>query len=258
MQQRLWLQNDAGHRSQPKSSRGRTRASRRRPAWLRSLGFGTTAVRASGGRDASACGHWIESDSRKIVRQSYPFLQRRLRHRDPARAWAGFWFADHFSSPAPAEVPFLEIVEPRECGEQDSERREQRRPGLLAHHFACNEKAIARQLCERAGFTGNFAHAAAQSGKEFFFVSRGRNFRVSRPRGRQCMRVASTDCNFLPLPCQGLCIRVGPFEHVAIASLNRRKVFPEPGKVFAFARASEIGEDVVDAEEKAALGKVHE
>jgi hypothetical protein len=45
---------------------------------------------------------------------------------------------------------------------------------------------------------------------------------------------------------------------VAIASLNRGKVFPEPGKVFAFARAGEIGEDVIDAEEKATLGKVHE
>src|SRR5580704_9761325 len=174
------------------------------------------------------------------------------------RAWAGFWFADHFSSPAAAEVSFLEIVEPRKCGEQDSERREKSGPGFLAHHFSCNQEAIASQLYERAGLTGNLAHAAAQSVKEFFFASRGRNFRVSRPRGRQCMRVASTDCNFLPLPCQGLCIRIGPFEHVAIASLNRRKVFPEPGKVFALARTGKIGEDVIDAEEKAALGKVHE
>src|SRR5580704_17171518 len=31
------------------------------------------------------------------------------------------------------------------------------------------------------------------------------------------------------------------------------KVFPEPGKVFALARTGKIGEDVIDAEEKAAL-----
>ena len=90
-------------------------------------------------------------------------------------------------------MSFLEIVEPGECREQDSERSEKRGPGLLAHHLARNEEAIARQLGERAGFTGDLAHAEAQFSEEFFFVSRCRDFRVSRPRGRQCMRVASTD-----------------------------------------------------------------
>ena len=38
----------------------------------------------------------------------------------------------------------------------------------------------------------------------------------------------------------------------------RRKVFLEPFEVFALAAPGEAGEDVVDAEEEAALGEIHQ
>jgi hypothetical protein len=72
------------------------------------------------------------------------------------------------------------------------------------------------------------------------------------------MRVAATDCDFVPLPSEDLCIRIGPFKHVAIASLDRRKIFAEPREIFALARAREIRENVIDAKKEPALGKIHE
>ncbi|HXP23486.1 MAG TPA: hypothetical protein VN807_05075, partial [Candidatus Sulfotelmatobacter sp.] len=44
---------------------------------------------------------------------------------------------------------------------------------------------------------------------------------------------------------------------MAIASLDRWKIFPEPREIFALARAGEIREDVIDAEKKLTLGKIH-
>jgi hypothetical protein len=44
---------------------------------------------------------------------------------------------------------------------------------------------------------------------------------------------------------------------VAIASLDRWKIFSEPREVFALARAGKIREDMIDAEKKPALGKIH-
>ena len=72
------------------------------------------------------------------------------------------------------------------------------------------------------------------------------------------MRVAATDCNFVPLFCQRLCMCVGPFKHVAITSFNRGKIFTEPFEVFALALAGEAGEHMIDAEEKPAFAEIHQ
>ena len=72
------------------------------------------------------------------------------------------------------------------------------------------------------------------------------------------MRIAAADGDFVPLLGELCGALIRAFEHVTVARFNRGEIFLEPGEVFPFAAASNGGENVIDAEEEAALGEIHQ
>lgn len=172
--------------------------------------------------------------------------------------FAGFGFAQNSRRPNAGEGVFVAIIPESDCRDQHGERREQRRPGFLAHHLAGDDENVARQFCKAAGFAGGAAEARAEPSEEFFFIARAGNFRVSRAGGGQGMSIAAADADLAPVlgELRGLLIRA--LQHMAIANLDGRKIFLEPGEVFELTAAGDAGENVVNAEEKPAFGEVHE
>ena len=51
---------------------------------------------------------------------------------------------------------------------------------------------------------------------------------------------------------------VRAFEHVAVVSFDGGKIFLKPGEVLDFTSSRDAGEDMIDAEEKSALGEIHQ
>src|SRR5271156_6141745 len=72
------------------------------------------------------------------------------------------------------------------------------------------------------------------------------------------MRVAAADGDLVPLLGELRGVTVGGLEHVAVARLDGREVFLEPGEVLALAPPGHAREDVVYAEEEPALGEIHQ
>ena len=64
--------------------------------------------------------------------------------------------------------------------------------------------------------------------------------------------------SYLPLFGELRGTLIGAFEHVAVARFDGGKIFLEPGKVFALAASGDGRENVIDAEEEATLGEIHQ
>ncbi len=172
--------------------------------------------------------------------------------------FAGFRSAENFRGPAADESAFVVVIPISDHWNQRRQRREQRGPGFFAHHLVGDYEDVAREFAEAAGFAGNTADAGAQPFEEFFFIAGAWNFGVSGAGGGQRMRVTAADGDFVPLFGELRGALVGAFEHVAIARFDGGKIFLEPGEILALAAAGDAGENVIDAEEEAALGEVHE
>jgi len=172
--------------------------------------------------------------------------------------FASFGRAKNFRSPVAAENAFVVIIPVSDDRDERGERREQGGPGFFAHHFVGNPENIAREFAEAAGFAGDAAHAGAQAFEEFCFIARTGNFGVGGAGGRERVRVAAADGDFVPLFGELRGTLIGAFEHVAVARFDGGKIFLEPGKVFALAASGDGRENVIDAEEEAALGEIHQ
>jgi len=181
-----------------------------------------------------------------------------LRQRYPTRTLAGFGRAENFRGPATSENAFVVVIPVGDDRDERGERREQSSPGFFAHHFVGDPENVARELAEAAGFAGDAAHAGAQALEEFFFIARAGNFGVGGAGGGERVGVAAADGDFVPLFGELRGALVGAFEHMTVARFDGRKIFLEPGEVFPFAASGDGGENVIDAEEEAALGEVHE
>ena len=72
------------------------------------------------------------------------------------------------------------------------------------------------------------------------------------------MCVASADSDFVPSLSQLRGVLVGAFEHVAVVSFHGREIFLKPGEILSRAFSRDAGEDMIDAEEKSALGEIHQ
>jgi len=172
--------------------------------------------------------------------------------------FAGFRCAENFRGPAAAEGAFVVIIPIGDDRNERGERREQGGPGFFAHHFIGDDEDVAREFAEAAGFTADAAQAGAQTCEKFFLVAGAGNFGVSGAGGRERVGVAAADGDFVPLLGELGGALIGAFEHVAIARFDGGKIFLEPGEIFALAASSDAGKNVIDAEEEAALGEVHE
>src|ERR1700675_58517 len=186
-----WLRIDARHRKGPESIPTNTTASRRLAASLQSSECETTAEPASDVRAASAGDRSIEYGSTPLWQRSYQVLQRRLRHRNPAGASSGFRLAENLRRPSAAEFMLLVAMQIGENRNQQGERGKERGPGFLLHHFVCNYVNVPRQFREAPGFSSHAPHPIPQPVEELFLAARAGDLGVSRPRGRQCMRIAS-------------------------------------------------------------------
>lgn len=172
--------------------------------------------------------------------------------------FAGFGLAKNARRPNAGERVLVAIIPESDCRDQDRERREQRGPGFLAHHFVGDDENVAGQFRKAAGFAGDAAEASAESVEEFFFITRAGDFRVRRARGGQRVRVAAADTDFAPVLGELRGLLIGLLEHVAIANFHGRKIFLEPDEVFEFAASGDAGKNVIDAEEEAAFGEIHQ
>ena len=72
------------------------------------------------------------------------------------------------------------------------------------------------------------------------------------------MRVAAADADFSPVLGELRGLLIGAIEHVAILNFHGRKILLEPDEVFEFAAAGDAGKNVIDTEEEAALGEIHQ
>jgi hypothetical protein len=176
-----------------------------------------------------------------------------------AREGAGsFGLAENPSGPVPVEGILAPIVQERRDGKKGRQRRQKNGPGFFAHQPGRDEVEIARQLAATAGFAAHAPHAVAQSRKKLVLVARPWDFRVSHSDRGQGMSVAAADSDLSPVPGQKGGMQICRFQHLRVERLDRRKIFPEPLKIFLLARAGQARKDVIDAEKQPFFRKVYQ
>jgi len=157
-----------------------------------------------------------------------------------------------------AEFIFIVIIQVGDGGNQDCKRRHKRGPVFFAHHLARNQENVASQLFEAAAFSRDAPHSASQAREELLFVARPRNFGVGGADGGKCVGIASADGDLVPFSRELRGVLVRAFEYVAVARFDSRKILFKPEEIFELARPGKARKNVIDAEEKSALGEVHQ